>query len=308
MIIPMDRAFPARICFAILLLFIALGAVALMPSSSLAQNTAPPARFSAEVSGEGPDAIFIPGLSTTREAWRGSTDDLEGNRIHLLQIRGFGEEAGVNSEGPVLEPLIAELARYIEDNDLDRPAIVGHSLGGFIAMKLAAEHPDLVGRVMIVDSLPWFAVITVPPGTEPDMAQVTMRAEGARAMMLRMPGNQMPQGANDALLSSYIVDQSKLPLLREWTGSADLRVTGQLVYELMTGDMREGVAGITAPVTIVYPHQPGFMTPQRVESFYRQQYANLPHAEFVAIAPAAHFLMVDQPEAFRTALEAFLER
>lgn len=306
MTFPMHRAFPARLCFAFILLIATLGTIALLPSGTLAQDT--PTRFSVEVSGEGPDAIFIPGLSTTREVWRASVEGLEGNRVHLLQVRGFGEDAGVNAEGPVLEPLIAELARYIEDNDLELPAIIGHSLGGFIAMKLGATHPDLAGRIMIVDSFPWFAIITVPPGTEPDMAQVTVQAEGARAMMRGMYGRPMPEGANDALLSSYLVDRSNMPLLREWTGSADQRVTGQLVYELMTGDMREGVADITAPVTVVYPHQPGFMTPESVENFYRQQYANLPQAEFVPVAPAAHFLMVDQPEAFHAALEEFLAR
>jgi len=301
------RAFPERRPFAIAILLIVLAGMGLLLARPVAAQTAfEPTRFSVEVSGEGPDAIFIPGLSTSREVWRGAVDGLDGHRVHLIQLRGFGETAGPNAEGPIMEPLVQELARYIRENDLRQPAVIGHSLGGMLAMKLGAAHPDLAGRIMIVDSLPWFAVITVPPGTEPQMPGVTAQAEQMRAMMIGMHGQEMPEGANDALLSSYIVDQTNLPLLRAWTGNADPRVTGQLFYELMTEDMRASISAITAPVTVIYPHRPGFMTAEGIEGFYRQQYAALPAAQFVQIAPAAHFVMVDQPEAFRGALETFL--
>ena len=66
--------------------------------------------------GAGPDVVLIPGLSTSRSVWDGTVKALDGKyRLHLVQIRGFGDDAGVNSEGPVLEPFVAELADYIDD-------------------------------------------------------------------------------------------------------------------------------------------------------------------------------------------------
>ncbi|WP_271079420.1 alpha/beta fold hydrolase [Aurantiacibacter sp. MUD61] len=296
----------ARHLLAFSLSIILLGFGALLALPAKAQEAFEPTRFSVEVVGEGPDVILIPGLSTTREVWRPHLGALEGHRVHLLQVRGFGEDAGVNGEGPILEGLIAELARYIGAGGIENPAIIGHSMGGFIAMSLAAEHPGLPGRIMIVDSLPWFAAIMVPPGTEPDMAQVEAQAVGMRAMMLSMHGRDMPEGANDALLSGYTIDQSNLPRLRELTSGADLRVTAQLAYELMVSDMRQNIAAITAPATVVVPHNPAFRTEEATIAFYTQQYDALPEVEFEVISPAAHFVMVDQPAAFEAAVLNFL--
>lgn len=293
---------PIALCLSILLL--AVGTLLALPAK--AQEGFEPSRFSVEVYGEGPDVIFIPGLSTSREVWRDHATALEGYRVHLLQIRGFGDEAGVNAEGPILDALIAELARYIEANAIEKPAIIGHSMGGFVAMSLGARHPQLPGRILIVDSLPWFAAITVAPGTEPDRALVESQAEMMRMMLLSSHGQDRPENANDAVLLSYTADPANLQRLRDLTSDADPRVTGQLAYELLLGDMREGVAGITAPVSVIVPHRPGFMTEAALVDFYRQQYAALPSARFVPISPAAHFVMVDQPDAFDAALRAFL--
>ncbi|MDE1467270.1 alpha/beta fold hydrolase [Aurantiacibacter sp. D1-12] len=296
----------ARPIFALFLSILMLGIGLLWSMSAEAQSDFEPTRFSVEVQGTGPDVILIPGLSTTREVWRPHLEVLDGHRVHLLQVRGFGEDAGVNAEGPIMDGLVAELAQYIEAKGLDQPAIVGHSMGGFIAMKLGAQHPDLPGKIMIVDSLPWFAVILVPVGSEPELAQVEQQAEMARAMLLSMHGRDVPENANDGLLSSYTTNPANLQTLRDLTGDADPRVTGQLVYELMLGDMRQGIANITTPVTVIVPHRPGFMTPETIRDFYARQYAALPAAELVLIEQAAHFVMVDQPEAFDAAVRTFL--
>ena len=113
-------------------------------------------RFTVQVVGDGPDVVLIPGLSTSRSVWDGTVKALDGKyRLHLVQIRGFGDDAGVNSEGPVLEPFVAELADYIDDEITNKgraaPAIIGHSLGGLTALMIGARYPQLAGRLMIVE-------------------------------------------------------------------------------------------------------------------------------------------------------------
>lgn len=292
---------PARL---LLTLMLALS----LPAVSAAQEQVfEPTRFSVEIVGEGPDVVFIPGLSTSREVWRDTVTALgPGHRIHLVQIKGFGEPAGPNAEGPVLDPLVAELARYIEANGIERPAVVGHSLGGLIALKLGAEYPDVPGKLMIVDALPWFGVTVAPPGSGATPATLEPQARQLRDMLVSSYGSEQPVGANQATLAGYLVDRSKLPLLVEWTANADPRVTGQLVYEDIMADSREDIAAITAPLTMVYPWNETYPMREQADAFYRQQYARLPGVTFVGIGPAAHFLMVDRPHDFHAALEAFL--
>src|SRR5688572_19183481 len=101
-----------------------------------------PSRFSVVVQGSGPDVILIPGLSSTRDVWASTAAQLKAShRVHLIQLKGFGEPAGVNASGPVLAPFVGELASYIRIKGLKKPAVIGHSMGGLAALMLAADAP-----------------------------------------------------------------------------------------------------------------------------------------------------------------------
>ena len=288
------------------LLALALGGA----QSAMAQEAAfVPTRFSVEVRGEGPDVIFIPGLATSREVWRDAAERLgPGRRVHLVQVRGFGEPAGPNAQGPVLAPLVEELARYIAENDIERPAIVGHSLGGLAALMLGAERPEMPGKLLIVDALPWFGVTMAPPGSNASVESLEPQARQLRDAMRASFGTPQAGQQTGAAITRYVLDQGKLPLLREWTAGADPRVVGQLVYEDLTTDMRERIAAITAPVTVIYPWNERYPTREEAEPFYRANYAALPGVELVGIGPAAHFAMTDRPDEFQATLERFLGR
>jgi pimeloyl-ACP methyl ester carboxylesterase len=287
------------------LILIVLFALALGARPALAQEpTFVPARFSVEVSGEGPDVIFLPGLATSRGVWADSVAALgPGYRVHLVQVKGFGEPAGPNAEGPVLAPLVEELARYIEESGIERPAVVGHSLGGLIALMLGADHPELPGKLLIVDALPWFGAVMAPDAT---VAALEPQARAMREAMIASYGTLQAGQATEAAIAGYVLDPALLPLLREWTAEADPRVAGQLAYEDLVTDWRERIADIAAPLTLIYPWNERFPTQAQAEPFYRAQYARLPHAEVVGIGPAAHFAMTDQPAAFHDALGQFL--
>jgi pimeloyl-[acyl-carrier protein] methyl ester esterase len=266
-----------------------------------------PTRFSVEISGEGPDVIFIPGLATSRGVWKDAVATLgPGYRVHLVQIKGFGEPAGPNAQGPVLGPLVEELARYVIDNRIERPAVVGHSLGGLMALMLGADHPALPGKLMIVDVLPWFGATVTPPGANATVASIEPQARQVRDAMIASYGTPQAGQGTEAAIAGYVVDQAKLPLLRGWTRDADPRVVGQLVYEDLTTDWRDRIADIAAPLILIYPWNERYPTQAQAEPFYRTNYAGLPQAKLVGIGPAAHFVMTDQPVAFQEELERFL--
>ena len=266
-----------------------------------------PTRFSVEVAGEGPDVILVPGLATSREVWRDAAGRLgPGYRVHLVQVKGFGEPAGPNAQGPVLEDLVDELARYIANNGLERPAVVGHSLGGLAALMLGVEHPSLAGRLMIVDAFPWYGVTVTQPGAQATAASIEPQARMMRDALVASYGTPQSPEQTEAAIARYVLDPSKLPLLREWTAGADPRVVGQLVYEDLITDLRTRIAGIEAPLTLIYPWNERYPTREQAEGFYGANYAALPRAELVAVGPAAHFVMTDQPDAFQARLEEFL--
>ena len=131
----------------------------------------------------GRDIILIPGLSSSPEVWQGTVDHLgPGWRVHRIHIQGFaGAPVEGNAEGPVAAPVAEEIARYIAENRLNKPVVVGHSMGGTIGMMLAARHPDAVGRLMVVDMVPFMGAMFGPPGTTAESVAPT--ADTVRASM-----------------------------------------------------------------------------------------------------------------------------
>jgi pimeloyl-ACP methyl ester carboxylesterase len=130
---------------------------AAVPAGEEAVAAAPRA-FRVEVSGTGPPVILIPGLASSGETWATTVARLRGRyACHVLTLAGF---AGVPPiEGQSLSAVEAELTRYIESHRMVKPVIIGHSLGGTLAMMLAADRPELVGPLVIVDSLPFLGMV-----------------------------------------------------------------------------------------------------------------------------------------------------
>ena len=290
-----------------------------MPAAAHPAHAARPAyaptRFSVTVEGHGPDVLFIPGLSSTREVWAASAARLEAHhRVHLVQVRGFGEPAGPNASGPVLQPLVDDLAAYIRANRLHQPAIVGHSMGGLAALMLGAQHPALPGKLMIVDSFPFIG----PVFGAPDLATITPRATQLRAMVLAQAATVKPDFAPadcPASLPAPAKPAGNMSnsgqgacVMRHGAMASDLRVVGQAMYDDMTTDLRPQLGKITAPLTMLYPQDDRLMTAAAADTLYAGAYAGANTARLVRVPGSYHFIMQDQPAAFAAALDAFLKR
>lgn len=90
-----------------------------------------------------------------------------------------------------------------------------------------------------------------------------------------------------------------------WMRAADTRVAGQAMYEDMLTDLRPRLAAIATPMTVLVPWTEA-RGEARAIGFYKSEYAGAPNVAFTGIADSGHFVMLDQPAAFRAALAAFL--
>lgn len=262
-------------------------------------------RILVESRGQGPDVILIPGLASTSELWRRTADRLDDRyRVHLVTVRGFGPtEAGANAQGAVSAPAAAEIRRYIAQNRLQQPALIGHSLGGQIALRVAADAGSAVGRVMVVDASPFFPSLVradvrsqdVEPLARIAYSTLLLLGDDVLAAQARSLGAELG-GA------SYVVFGAL-----GWQGG-DRRVLAQGLYEVMTADLRRRLAEITAPVTVVYGWSANEMNPRaQVDALFRSGYRNLrAPARFERIEGAEHMVMIDQPARFHAAVERFL--
>ena len=271
------------------------------PTTPLVQRE----RFTVEVVGDGPDVILIPGLSTPREVWAATAERLGAtHRLHLVQLRGFGDPAGPNATGPVLQPFAADLARYIREAGLDRPAVVGHSMGGLAALMLASGEPTLTSRLVIVDALPFIGTLFSPGAT---VAAIRPQAEGMRATMLAAAADPSIRAALAERTAGTLAktDAARAAVAR-WSLASDPAVSAQALVDDMGTDVRPDLAGLTVPVTVIVPTDDGVRPAGETLAFYRAQFAGTPRLTITPVADSAHFVMLDQPLSFAEALEAAL--
>lgn len=275
-------------------------------------------RFSVEARGTGPDLILIPGLSNPRAVWNETVKAFAGCfRLHSVQLRGFGDAAGVNSDGPVLAPFVVELADYIDDEIVNKgrpaPAIIGHSMGGLAALMIGARHPQVVGKIMVVDALPFIGTIFGAP----DVATVRPRAE-AMAASIRTQ-YRADASAPSLLNCDDPVEAAKVQsiwsnsprgrcIVENWSKQSDARVTAQAMLDDSLTDMRPELSSIASPVTVLFAQDDMVMPEAMVRALYEGQYVGTPRLSAVMVKGSYHFIMLDQPEKFRAELSAFLSR
>jgi pimeloyl-ACP methyl ester carboxylesterase len=287
-------------------------ALLLLPWLAACATMAEPARpaFASErigvtVQGQGPDVVLIPGLSSSPEVWQSTVQAVPGYRYHIVHVSGFaGRVPGANATGPVVEPVGEEIARYIKEAGLRRPAIVGHSLGGFWGMMIAARHPALASRVMVVDMMPFMGAMFGGPGAT--VESVRPMAEQFRQGIASSSGPQ-----RDAIIKSTIDSMVRTEALRpaamRHSLASDPDVSGQAMYDLITTDLTPELKNVRVPMTVLWVRAPGApVTEEQMAGFYRAAYAGAAQAKLVRIPNAYHFIMWDEPAAFQRELKSFL--
>lgn len=262
-------------------------------------------RIAVTVEGEGPDVILIPGLTSSPAAWSEVTPALPGYRWHFVQVKGFaGTAPEGNAQGDVLAGVAKEIARYIDEAGLDRPAVVGHSMGGTLALMIGARHPGAAGKVMVVDQLPFMGAVYGPPGTT--VESVTPTADKLRDTMLaRSPEEHEAQLA--AMTAGMVKAEAKRAAVLESAVKSDRAVTAQAFHELIITDLGPELPNIAVPVKVLYVTPAGIpFTDEQIDGFYRLVYAPVKQVELVRIPDSAHFIMYDNPARFVEELKAFL--
>ena len=259
------------------------------------------------------DIILIPGLTSSPEIWEALTEQLKGRyRVHRIHVQGF---AGAPAEGnaqtgaipaPVAAPVAEEIARYIREQELEKPAVVGHSMGGTIGMMLAARHPDLVGKLMVVDMVPFMGAMFAAPGATAE--SVTPVADQIWAAQSGSPREAYFAQATTAI-NGMINAESRREEALEDMRESDQKVSAAAFRELIVTDLRPELPKITAPTEVLYvKFNDPRMTPELTDTIYRMSFANLSGAQLKRIDDSAHFIMFDQPQVFHGELDAFLGR
>ena len=270
-----------------------------------AAASAAPSAFQVKVSGTGAPLILIPGLASSGEVWDGTVAHYCGAgkyQCHVLTLAGF---AGVPAiEGQLLPAVEQQLSDYISTQQFKKPIVIGHSLGGFIGLKLASDHPEQVGRLIIVDSLPALGATQMPSATS---AQLKEMGEGMRTRMMTQDAATVSAGQMQ-MLRTMVTKQEDIDRIAAWGKRSDRVTVINAMADMMSEDLRQDVSRIKAPTLVLgswiaykdYGIRPVF------EQVYKTQYQQLAGAKVELSDNARHFIMYDDPAWMYDRIDQFL--
>lgn len=287
-------------CFFIANLLLALAATAQTPPAAHPS-------FAVRVTGQGRPVILIPGLTCPGAVWDETVAHYQAHyQCHVVSLAGFG---GLAPQQPVPTHLLQEtrdeLLAYIKAQRLSRPVVVGHSLGGFLALWMAATDPGALGPLEIVDALPFYAAIMNPAATP---ETVRPQAEQQRQQMRQ---GRQPLAASRQLAAAMVTDSARITQVARWGVASDAATVAQAVYDMNTTDLRAEVARIKQPVLVLGSwagYQQFGATKESVRATFTRQYAQLPQARIELSEGGRHFLMYDDTAWFFAQTDALLKQ
>lgn len=264
-------------------------------------------RFAVERHGDaqGRAVVMLPGLASSGAVWDGSVAAIgTGYDIHVVTLAGFAGHPAPDTVEPFMESAVDALAAYLDAEGLENAVIVGHSLGGQIALQLAAARPDRTGGVLVVDSVPFLARLYNPAITPEEAAAFATLTRGQLANAPRETFLAMfRQG-----LPVQSLDEDYRETIYEWGAASDQQTVAAAMAELTANDYSAILPRVSAPVLVLAAWADGSPMPaEQVRAVYAAQYEFLPSGEVRVIEGARHFIMQDRSEAFHAELVRFIE-
>lgn len=222
-------------------------------------------RIYSEMQGSGSPVVLIHGLGGSCRWWRHNIAALaQRHELHIVDLAGCGRSSG----RLVLAKAAEQLAMWMEISGVRQASIVGHSMGGYIAARLAASHPQLVDRLVLVN------------------AAISMAGLGGGlpiAWRMPLPLSIIPVALNDAL-------------------RVGVDTIARAVHELVTTDMGPILMRVLSRTLLIWGEHDQIVPLRVARAAIRQ----LPSASLAVIIGAGHVPMWDRPAAFNHTLLSFL--
>lgn len=235
--------------------------------------------------GAGIPILYVHG-NTGSWRWFERVMDVPGTRTVALDMPNFGRSKPLPGE-PDLDRYADAVAAFIRARSLDRPVLVGHSLGGAVAMSLAARYPALIRALVLVDSAAPGGLAT--PGDRHPVIEL-MRTN--RAVLQQALRAVVPALKDDAFFAS-LVDDAMMMAAPAWIGNAEA---------LGRFDYRGRLSAFTGPVLVAWGRKDIIIT----EAMARETAAAFPGAKLEILEDVGHAVMVEDPKRFVSLIGDFI--
>lgn len=253
--------------------------------------------------------VLIPGLEGGPWVWQTVIRRFRHNHvIYAVTLAGFDGVPPPKDHHDLLEQADASLLRLIRTRHINKPVLVGHSLGGTLSIDFAERHSGLIAGVIAVDGLPVF------PGMQ--SLSSAQRSAGA-AKIASAVKDASPQRYQaqilDFMLREGTLSPRKAKRAARLSGLSNQGAVAVYLKDDMSSDFRPRLRNIHVPLLEISPYYaPDFSSPPmqfseaQKAALYKHLLAGAPDARVVSISPSRHFVMLDQPRKLNDVIASFL--
>lgn len=240
--------------------------------------------------------IFIPGFASSGDVWNETKVNFEKDfTCYTLTMAGF---AGAKPQpNATFKNWENEIANYIKANKIEKPIVIGHSMGGGMALAIAADYPELISKIVVVDALPCLNALMDPSFKSKENNDCTSMVNQMTTMsdtqFYDMQKKTMPRLLDDA---------SKLDMVVDWSVKSDRKTFAEMYCDFSNTDLRDKISTIKCPSLILLESYFVNLKPA-IES----QYKNLKTANFQYANKGLHFIMYDDAAWYLTQLNNFIK-
>ena len=244
-----------------------------------------------QIEGSGEPVLFIHGLGSSTLDWQPQVEALCGRfKTVTFDVRGHGRSSKPLGRYSIPQ-FAADTAALMRSLEIGPAHIVGLSMGGMIAFELALQHPGLVRSLVIANSAPEFVL---RPWRERLLwleRRLVVRLLGMRKIGALLGARLLPKPEQQGLRQGFVA---------RWAQN-DRRAYAASMRALVGWSVAARLHEIKCPVLVIAADED--YTPIAAKQAYVSQ---MPQAELVVIEDSRHLTPVERPEAFNTALLAFL--
>ncbi|HET7569988.1 MAG TPA: alpha/beta hydrolase [Gammaproteobacteria bacterium] len=256
--------------------------------------------------------ILIPGLGSGAWVWKETIAHFKHDHvIYALTLAGFDGTPAPRDAGNLFDAADASLLKLIRQHHIDKPVLIGHSLGGTLAIRFAEEHSDLLGGVIAADGLPVFPMFARMTDQQRQAAAQRAGDAIAHATPAQFKAQQI-----GFMKRVGVIDPAKAEKYGQLQARSDPAATANYLVGDASADYRPDLDKIHVPLLEIAPYyKPDYakavggrppLSQAMIIGFYERLLNGAPHAKVISIAPSRHFVMLDQPAKFRHAVAAFL--
>lgn len=251
-----------------------------------------------EVTGKGNPILFLPGFITPGTVWKETIKNITTkNENHLFTYAGFNGLAPI--EMPWYKNVKEAIFKYIEKKGLKEIRIIGHSMGGNLAIDIAARFPKRVDKIIIVDALACMREVMMP-----GVAASNLQYESPyNKNLLNMNADQF-KGMATNMAGFMTMNKEKASLLTKWILEADRKTYVYGYTDLLKLDLKDKLSSINTETLILGASFPNV---EIAKANYIKQYANLTNKKIAMASNSKHFIMFDQPTWFYNKVNTFLK-